>query len=271
MNSLMAMELIKLRHRMMPRILLLLLVAIVALLFWALGTRAARVDVFLPRGLLFALSIAVSAYSFLAPVIGGSWGGGEYGWGTIRLVLSRRPNRIAFSTAQYLILVGAIGVGLLFVVATGAVGGAIVAQVTGNNLTDTTGLDAGFIWTAIKTFLAAWYSSSFYVLLAFTAAVVFRSSGAGIGFGIGLNVAETIVRGIFTALGDPWKVIADHLPDAYVSALPGEVAASDVHGRLTGVGPNSPNATIALIGTSVYIAILLIILYYTVTNRDVTA
>jgi len=271
MSHLLAMEWIKLRHRMMPRVLLLILIAIVALLFWALGTRTLRSDIFFPRGLLFALTVAVSAYSFLAPVIGGSWGGGEYGWGTIRLVLSRRPNRINFSLAQCLILVLAIGVGLLFALATAAIAGVLVAELTGHAASDTSGLGSGFTWTLVKTFAAALYSSSYYLLLAYTAAVVFRSAGAGIGFGIGLNVVEGIVRGIFTALGTPWSTLSDHFPNTYAGALAGQVASSDVHGRLTGLGPGAPNASIALIGVTVYIVILLVILFTAVSTRDVTS
>jgi ABC-type transport system involved in multi-copper enzyme maturation permease subunit len=262
----------KLRHRWMPRILLLILIAIVALVFFGISSRARfRGDLIPPNGLIVALSLAASFAAFLWPVLAGSWAGGEYGWGTIRMALTRQPSRIEFSLSGLVMVLLTIGGGLILVLVTGAVAGSIVAAAThasaaanpgGSNVT------AG----VIKLFFAAWYTSAFYAVLAYTAGVVFRSAPAGIGLGIGFAVAQGAVAAIFSALGDPWKAVAEHFPDAYTTALTSRLANEVItSGPFARVSSTAPGIPASILGLAIYLAVLLAAMLVVVSRRDVTA
>jgi hypothetical protein len=262
----------KLRHRWMPRILLLILVAIVALVFFGISSRARfRSDLALPDGLVVALSLSAGFAAFIWPVLAGSWAGGEYGWGTIRMVLTRQPSRVAFSLSGLILILLTVGAGLLLVLVTGAIAGSLVTAATHVSVAPA---PPGANATAdiIKLFFAAWYTSAFYAVLAYTAAVVFRSAPAGIGIGIGFAVAQSAVSAIFSALGDPWKSIALHLPAAYTTALTSRLTNELVtRGPFSHVSSDAASISASIVGLAIYLAILLAVMLTAVRQRDVTA
>jgi len=134
-------------------------------------------------------------------------------------------------------------------------------------------LDGTFLATFLKGFLAAWYVSAFYLVLAYTAAVVFRSAAVGIGIGIGANLAQIILTGIFFNLGGVWKTVAQHFPFLYSRDLITQV----VHGamvpgtNLASVDPSDPSAGTSLLALATYAAVFLAITLAAVRTRDVTA
>ena len=262
----------KLLHRWMPRILLLILVAIVALVFFGISSRARfRSDLMPPDGLVVALSLGASFAAFIWPVLAGSWAGGEYGWGTVRMALTRQPSRVQFSLSGLIVIVLTVGFGLLLVMLTGAVAGTIVAGAThASAAAAPAGSSAGQV--VIKLFLAAWYTSAFYAVLAYVCGVVFRSAPAGIGVGIGFAVAQGAVSAIFSALGDPWQSIAQHFPDAYTTALTTRLANElIIRGPLARVSPTAASIPTSILGIAIYLAVLLAVMLTAVQRRDVTA
>src|SRR6185312_7624773 len=142
------------------------------LAFWGQATRGTgRPDLFLPRGWLAALSFCSFFAPFFWPVLGGSWAGNEYGWGTIRAILTRRPNRITHILAALAVLLVALAIALAAILLVATVAALIVAVATGNDAF-TSGVWSGtFASTLVKGFLTAWYVSGFYLLLAYAAAV----------------------------------------------------------------------------------------------------
>lgn len=262
----------KLRHRWMPRILLLILVAIVALVFFGISSRARfRSDLALPDGLIVALSLGASFAAFIWPVLAGSWAGSEYSWGTIRLALTRQPSRVEFSLSGLIVVLLTVGVGLLLVLATGAIAGSMVAAATHVSVAPAPpGSDPG--QDVLKLFLAAWYTSAFYAVLAYAAGVIFRSAPAGIGLGIGFAVAQDAVSAIFNGLGDPWKSIAQHFPAAYTTALTSRLANALVtSGPFARVSSSAASVPTCLVALGIYFAILLAIMLSVVQYRDITA
>jgi hypothetical protein len=260
----------KLLHRWMPRILLVILLAIVALVFFGISSRARnRADLVLPDGFIVALSLGAGFAAFIWPVLAGSWAGGEYGWGTIRMVLTRQPSRIEVSLSGLIVVLLTVGVGLLCVLATGAIAGSLVGTAThvsvapapaGSNATE----------DVIKLFFAAWYTSAFYAVLAYAAGTVFRSAPAGIGIGIGFSVAQGAVSAIFGALGDPWKSIALHFPSAYTTALTSRLAHELVtSGPLEHVPSDAASIPASIVGIGVYLAVLVGIMLTVVRQRDI--
>jgi hypothetical protein len=256
----------------MPRILLLILLAIVALVFLGISSRP-RNQPYLPPpdGLVVALVLAASFAAFIWPVLAGSWSGNEYGWGTIRLALTRQSSRMAFSLSGLVVLLLVIGVALALVLIVGAIEGSLIGAANSVSAPfEPAGVNASAV--IIKMFFAAWYVSAFYAVLAYTAGAVFRSAPAGIGVGIGFAVAQAAVTGIFTALGDPWKSVAEHFPDAYTQGLTSNLANElIVGGPLERGASSTASISTSLIGLAIYIAVLLAVMLAVVQQRDVTA
>lgn len=270
MTSLLGAEFVKLRHRWMPRILVLIMLGIIALFFWGIGTTSVRHDLLWPRGLLAALTFAGFFAPFLWPVLAGAWTGNEYSWGTIRMVLSRKPNRIEQSIAGLVAVMICVVVALILAVVLGIVAGFVVGALTGHP-TSTAGLGSDFPLVFVKGFLAEMYSISFYVVVAYAAGTIFQSAAVGIGVGIGEWIAQEIVRGIFSALGNTWLHVAQHLPNAYTAALPERIMSKDLGGRFANVGIGQPGIVESIIGLAIYLAVLIALTLLFVSRADVTS
>jgi hypothetical protein len=274
MTATFSFEWLKFSRRWMPRVILAMLLALTVLAFWGTATRiASRPDLFLPRGWLAALTFTSFFASFFWPVLGGSWAGNEYGWGTIRSILTRRPERATHVLAAFAVLVVGVLIGIvsIVVIATGA--SALVAMATGNAVW-TSGLFTGaFAATLLKGILTAWLVSSFYMLLAYAAAVIARSAAVGIGFGIGSTLAQIILIEIFATLGGVWNTIAQHFPFVYTRDMITRVVSGElVPGtNLASVPRGAPNADASLIAIAIFSAALIAAMLVAVRVRDVTA
>jgi ABC-2 type transport system permease protein len=267
-------EWLKLSRRWMPRIVLLLMLGLTVLAFLAQASRpTARDNLFLPRGWLTALVFCSFFGPFFWPVIGGSWAGNEYSWGTIRSILTRRPQRITQALMAFAVLIVGVLVALLSILIVATAASLVVSGFTGNPEW-TSGLFSGeFLATGVRGILTAWYISSFYLLLAYSAGVIARSAAVGIGFGIGSTLAEIVLLGIFGSLGGVWNDIAQHFPYLYSANLITEVVGHDLspHSRLAHVDPGSPTVTQSIIALAIYSAVMLAAMLIAVRNRDVTA
>ena len=267
-------EWLKLSKRWMPRIIVILLAGLTIVAFWGEGTRnTSRGDLFLPRGWLAALSFCSFFAPFFWPVLGGSWAGSEYGWGTIRTILTRRPQRITHVFAALVILLIGLALAMLTVLIVGSVAGIVVSILTGNPIFTSGVWDVGFLSIVIQGFLSAWYVSAFYLVLAYAAATIFRSAAVGIGIGIGGTLAQSVLSAIFRSLGGAWQTIAEHFPLVYSSSLITEVVGSRLipGSNLAEVSPTSPTGGQSLLALAIYGAIFLALTLVAVQTRDVTA
>lgn len=265
-------EWLKLSRRWMPRILLLMILGLISIAFWGSGTHGGRENLFLPRGWLAGLEYATFFAAFFWPVLGGSWAGNEYGWGTIRTILTRRPFRIQQVLSALAVLVLGVGAAIIAILIASTVGGMLVGALTGNGAW-TTGLWSGaFASVLLKGALTAWFVATFYLLLAYTTAVIFRSPAVGIGVGIGATFAQLVLTEIFRSLGGTWYDIARHFPFAYSQDMITQVVRGQfVPGSdLGSVNPGTPSAGQSLIALTLYAAILLAATFWTVRVRDVT-
>jgi ABC-type transport system involved in multi-copper enzyme maturation permease subunit len=274
MTSYLPFEWLKLTRRWMPRIILLMLMALTVLAFWGQASRSFGPDnVLLPRAWLAVLTFCSFFAPFFWPVLGGSWAGNEYGWGTIRSILTRRPFRITHILSAFVVLCAGLGVALLALLVTGTIAGLVVALLTGNSAFTSGVWDATFAGVLVKGFLTAWYVSAFYLLIAYAAGVVFRSAAVGIGIGIGSTLAEIILTGIFRALGGTWNDIAQHFPFRYSQDMISQVVHSGLvaGSGLGSVEPGTPSASESFIAVAIYAAALLAAMCVAVRTRDVTA
>jgi hypothetical protein len=266
-------EWLKLSKRMMPRIILVLIVGLMLVAFWGQSTRVGEHDnLLLPRAWLAALSFSAFFAPFFWPVLGGSWAGNEYGWGTIRAVLTRRPSRIENVLAALAVLIGALVVAIIAMLLAGTVAGIAVSILSGGASFPGGVWSGDFANSLVKGALTAWYVSGFYLLLAFAAATVFRSAAVGIGIGIGGTLAQLVLREIFGSLGGVWQNIADHFPVVYTNDMITHVVGPQLvpGSRLASAGPNSPSAGQSVVALAIYGAIFLAITLVTVQVRDVT-
>jgi ABC-2 type transport system permease protein len=272
MIPLLSAEWTKLRRRWMVRVLILLMLVILGLLFWGTATqRSERPDLIMPHAWIAGMLLAAFVAPFLWPVLGGSWAGNEYGWGTIRLVLSRRPNRAQFVLAGLLILSVFVAVSLIIAVLFSCLAGAAVALLTGHAIFNSSELTGAFIGVLIKEFLATWYVLLFYLAVSYAAGTLFRSAAVGIGAGIGITLADLIIGGIFMGLGGRWADIARHFPGNYTRTLPSRVATGVLSRGFAGVPAHSPGTTECIIALALYIAVPVILALALVRLRDVTS
>lgn len=274
MTAYLSFEWLKLSKRWMPRIIVLLLMGITVLGFWGEATDSlGRPNLFLPRGWLVALAFCSFFAPFFWPVLGGSWAGSEYGWGTIRTILTRRPTRINHALAALIVLSVGLALAILAILVTGTLAGIVVSLLTGNSVFTSAVLTGSFLGILVKGFLAAWYVSFFYLLLAYAAATVARSAAVGIGVGIGATLAQIIVGGIFRALGGVWNNIALQFPFNYTQDLIRQVVHSGLLAS-SGIGrvpPGTPSASASIIAVTIYGAVFLAITLATVRTRDIAS
>jgi hypothetical protein len=272
MTTYMSAEWLKLNKRWMPRILLLLLLGSVAIYFWGQGSRIDnQANLFFPRAWLAALFLSSFSGTFLWPILGGTWAGNEYGWGTIRMILTRRPYRVEHVLASLGVLVIATGLALVAVLALGSLAGMVVGAATGHGAVASGVLSTGFLATVFKTFLAAWYVAAFYLIVAFAAAVIFRSAAVGIGIGLGSLLAQLLLFNILRSLGGVWSTIAQHFPIIYSQAMTADVAAAGFKpstslARMTNGNPTINSSVIAL---GIWMVALLAASLIAVHTRDV--
>jgi len=274
MTGFLAAEWIKLRTRWMPRVIILLLM-LQSLNF--VGRRSAgpgHHETFpLPQGWVVALLFAGFIGPYIWPVLGGSWAGGEYAWGTISLVLSRRPFRIQFVGAALVTLLLCAAIGLIATVITFSAASLLVATLMGAPAFDSSGWSPPFVGTVFKAFLAALFVTGFYLVLSYTAGTIFRSSAVGVAIGIGSSLAQIILSGVFSRLGGVWAVLAAHFPFQYGQALVVRVATSAFSpGDIpAAVDRGTPQIGESLLFLTIYVVVLLMITFWVVCARDVTA
>jgi ABC-type transport system involved in multi-copper enzyme maturation permease subunit len=267
-------EWLKLTRRWMPRVLLVMVAGLTTLAFWASATRVAeRGNLLMPRGFLAALTFCAFFAPFFWPVLGGSWAGNEYGWGTIRTILTRRPYRIEQVVAALVALVIGLALALVVVLLVAGAAGVVIALLTNNHVFVSGVFTGDFPVLLVKGFLIAWYVSAFYLLLAYATATLFRSAAVGIGFGIGATFAQVILYRLFVGLGGAWKTVADHFPFQFSNNLITEVVRGGLvpGSNLASVEPGAPQVGSSLFWLTLYAVILMAITLYAVRVRDVTA
>lgn len=200
----------------------------------------------------------------IALIIGGLVAGSEYGWGTLKTMLTQRPRRLSVLGGKVLaIVVTAIAL-VLAVFAVNALWSWVIASVEGRpadwpSLLDLSrGLGAGFL------IIGMW--SLFGALLG----ILFRNTSLAVGLGlVWALVVENLIRGFAGLLG---------FLDAFQKGLPGVNAGSLVAslGATTQDQPGgTPGVTTAVSGPQAvlvlmaYVAVLVLIAGLTLQHQDV--
>lgn len=274
MTALLAFEWLKFARRWTPRLLLILMSGMTLLGFLALsGNADERGDLFLPRGWLATLSFSAFFAPFIWPLLGGTWAGNEYGWGTIRAILTRRPSRIQHALAALVVLFVGVALAVLGLLVAGTVAGLIVSLLRGHELMTSGVWTSAFLGTLITGALTAWYVGAFYVLLAYAAATVTRSAAGGVGIGLAATLAQYILRSMLTGLGTQSRDFAQHFPIVYANSMITRVVGPQLlpGTSLATLRPYEPGVSESFVALTIYGAICLVVTLVAVRTRDVTA
>ncbi len=199
----------------------------------------------------------------LALVLGALVVGGEYGWGTLKTLLTQRPRRLTVLGAQLGALATVLAGWVLAIFAGCALAGVAIALAEGAPMTWppagdlVSGLGAG--WLVLLTWSLAG------VLLA----TVFRGVALPIGLGVVWVLGvEMLLTGVVASLLPDFEVVTDALPGVNAGALVRAVT-------VTAPGEAPPGVTDAVTGTRAlltllcYTAVLIASAALTVRRRDV--
>lgn len=288
MRQLALAEFFKLRKRMMTWVLAFLIVGIVVLLYsilWSISGRAQtfgehhqftasqlRSALFLQSSVPFSLQLVSSFGTLFAVILMAGAIGSEYAWGTIRLTATAASGRLRLLGAQLAVVCGLIAVGALLAVAAGLIYSSIIMSVSG-------GADFSFLTVAFAGHQSASYARTLFVLspfvaIAFAAAVIGRSTLAGVGAGLGFTFLEPIISSLMRAADGRWAHIPNYLPSANKQVILLQNSLPEV----LRVGPGSDLADAS--ANSVAKAAIILALYtiafvalglYVYRRRDITA
>lgn len=206
-------ELFKMAHRMMTRVLLLVVIAAPIAAYLLLGltgesdtsnvVQDLRLSAVYDNGRFIIYQLVVVT----AVILAASSIASEFTWGTIRTLLPRTAGRSSFLTAKLTAIVLFITVAVIFGFLAALAGSILVTE-----LKDLDGsLGDEFASRLLVSMLKAGYVILPYAAMAFVVALWTRSSAAGIAVPIVVFYAEVLLTPAFTSIDSlKW------LPDALV-------------------------------------------------------
>ena len=186
-------EWFKLRRRWVPWILLGFVLVMEQLLFWLVATLGDEVSYQSPAENI-ANGLGFSAFfgPFVAVILAAAVLGGEYGWGTLRPVLSKGAGRWPFLVSKVAVVVLFTAAVLLVLSVTVAISGFIAeAVLTADPQVEGYG---NISWINLLALYGRMiYGFLPYIMLALFVVVLTGSNGVGVGLSMGYYIAETIV------------------------------------------------------------------------------
>jgi len=289
MTSLIRAECLKLRKRLMVKILLLVLIAFP--LFGFLGNyylvanppkdvppqmmadmektvERARDQIQLPDSITYIFETIGGIGVLFMIILGASFIGSEYSWGTLRTLLTREPRRKRFLLAKLAALALATIIGMSFALLVGVILSVIFTKMLGEPV-NLNFLSLSFLWDFLKMFARTGLVLFSWLLLAYCVTILTGSTVAGIAVGI----AYSFIEGLVTAIPAVAKVIEKIIP--YLLSYNGNVLLTAGREVTVAVGfggplPEAPSPLHATIVLLVYSGIFLAISLYAFQKKDVT-
>ncbi|MGH2407310.1 MAG: hypothetical protein ACRDF7_04410 [Candidatus Limnocylindrales bacterium] len=176
-----------------------LLIALVALIFLAVGATANQLSgrpgaeaplqlLTFPMAYGFLLSFIIGLGGLFAVIFGATVAGSEWGWGTLKNAVARGESRSRYVVLTFAGVAMLIGVGLLIAFGIGIVVAILGAALAG---VSTSGLgDADTIGRLPEQLARGWLAIVEEGAVGFAVATIARSQLAGIGVGIALYFGE---------------------------------------------------------------------------------
>jgi ABC-type transport system involved in multi-copper enzyme maturation permease subunit len=284
--SIIAAELLKVRKRWLPYILVLVLVVGAGVLVWLGGYTAWRANsgldaeerrlalhtFVLPWSLVSLLDTGQFWGSFVVAVLTASMVATEFGWGTARQALVRGQTRRQYLTVKLLGITIMSAAGLLIALAAGIAFSLMATAIAGEPITlRAPGGPAppGLVLMVLR----AGYAVVPYGLLAFCLTVVGRSTALGVAGTLMYMIAEAILLGILHGLGGiaptVQAFILGHNASAVLSAnVIGTENYNSLAFRSNPLPLDLPDPAVGALVIALYCALFLAIAYGVFQRRD---
>jgi len=283
--NVLATEILKVRKRWMPYVLLLLMLAGAAVLIWLIGYVSYQED---QQGEYAGDNFRTFAFPWSIPTLldsGQFWGAAifvtiltsstvstEYTWGTVRQALTRGQPRWQFLATKLIgtslicivFLLAALGVGVLFsILATSIEGAPITLDVRG-------GPSVPEIFVMV---LRSALGIIPYGMLAFALAVIGRSTALGIAGTLGYMLGEGIIVAILESIGgiaaDFREIAIGHHVSSLIAA--NRIGAGDynsIAAREIPVAADLPDVWVAALVILLYSAAFAAVAFFVFQRRD---
>jgi ABC-type transport system involved in multi-copper enzyme maturation permease subunit len=305
-------ELYKLRRRPMPKILILIaiLIMIITFSFSALAAKSLSQDlctidkhgqehcipqsqaeierqkeaVSAPLRLPDALVLSVSVINFVGTIsliiITGSIVGGEYGLGTIRLMLTRGPTRTQFLLAKVGTIIICVLTTLFLLILVGILVGALLNLMTGIavNFSFFTG---EWLVHAMAYVLIATLGLLVYAMVALCLATLGKTTAAGIAGALIWWFLESVLGAVLTGIGllnkgpvgDFFAAIPNYFIGNNIAALYAHQSRYLMHEAKQAVSIPNPHAISdmhAMLVLMIYFVVLMGVAWWANQQRDIT-
>jgi ABC-2 type transport system permease protein len=289
MSRLVAVEFFKLRKRMMTWVLAGLLVGLVVLMYTILWSVSGQIGqfgpddrftgddlrraLFLEASVPFSLQVVGTLGAVLAVILAAGAVGSEYAWGTVRIMATASSGRLRLIAAKLIVVWALIVAGAILGILVGVAYSSVITYVNGG--TDFGFIDASWFWDQVQTFGRTLFVMSPYVMLAFAAATVGRSTLAGAGVGIGFAFVEQIITGLMRLGGEPWRSMPNYLIDANVDSVrllnpvPQAARFGPPEEQIAAQGLHSPE--VAALILAAYTLAFVVVAFAVYRWRDITA
>lgn len=283
--KLLAAELLKVRKRWLPYLLLLAMAAFLSLHLWLAGYLSWRLSdgreeqeslrIFvLPLSLPGMIETLQFWGAVLVGVLAASMVATEHAWGTVRQALVRGQTRTGYLTTKLAGIAIVGGIAFLFMFIVGLVFSIIATALADQPLT--LDLPSGGSVSVIDIafmLLRAMYTMTPYVLLAFCLTVVGRSTTLGVVSIVLFVIIEGIVVGILGSIGGATADVRGYFLGHNVTAV---LAANRVDSeavnslalRGSPLGTDLPDPAVAALVLALYSAAFLLIAYWVFLRRD---
>jgi ABC-2 type transport system permease protein len=292
MTRLIRAEIFKLRKRSMTYILLAILVGFIVLILSISqatvlnSTTAVTIDNngvsstevipvaaadvhFLEDIITSVMSILGSIGMILAVVLVANGMGSEYSWNTIRPYLLCSESRLKMFTAKLITAGIFIITGMIIGVLTAVLLGVLFTAIRGFSW-DMSFVTLSYTGHQLLTFARTLYVMLPYILLAFLFTVLGRSTAAGIGFGIGASVLESIITGLLLMAHGWLAKIPHYLLSTNIQAINALSQSSLKLTMGTNINTQIPSAPHAFIVLAVYCVVFIAVSFTLFQKRDVT-
>ena len=209
-----------------------------------------RDQVTLPDVIVTTLGVAASVSRLLMVILGAMLAGSEFAWGTARHLVGRTRDRLAFVGGKLAVILGLTLLLLVAALALGLLSGSGLTPVVRDRVTWDF-LTPGLFLRLPLALLFAALTVVPYALLAFTIALVTRSTATGLSLGLlTLIIGEPIFAQILASLPAPWNELVYYTPTACIGILKGWMGT-----LIGGAAPNHVGRSVAvLLGYSLALA-----------------
>lgn len=219
----------------------------------------------LPESLIgTTLGLSSSFGGALALILGALLIGSEYGWNTLKTILTQRPARLEVYAGKLLALALLLVVLVLAAFLSAMAASAVVAAIRG--------VAAGWppVWDIVRGIAAGWLILAMWSLFGVMLALLARSTALAIGLGlVWFLVVENLVGG-FASLAEALATVNRALPGVNAGSLAGAFRAAGQTGAATGQPPSAVGATQAALVTLAYAAAFALLAGFVLRRRDVT-